>query len=103
MIERGGRTGSVVPYEYPKGEIDQRCRCAFGAARTGSRALVQDGGGGAESDHVGPDASLDGVVPDGTAWARFDVHAFTVAHDETFVSDAQRKSTVDVSAWARGH
>ena len=64
--------------------------------------MVQNGCDSVESDHIGPDTSLDGVVPDGTAWARFDVHAFTIAHHEAFVGDAQGKSTIDVSAWAWG-
>lgn len=44
--------------------------------------------------HIWPDTSFVDVVPDGTAWAWFNEHSFTVAHEETFVCDSQTVGSV---------
>lgn len=50
--------------------------------------------------HIGPDTSFGAVVPKGSTWARFNEHAFTVAHGESFVGYGQSLSTIDSAAWA---
>jgi len=54
---------------------------------------------GDDTLHIGPDASLVEVVPDGTAGARFDEHRFTVAHDEALVAEGQWEGSIDTVAW----
>jgi hypothetical protein len=51
------------------------------------------------TNHIGPDASLVNVIPEGASWAGLDEHLVTVAHEESFVAEGQWVGTENTLAW----